>query len=262
MTQTSHDPDPGSTLVLAVKSNVDDVYAKLRDAILSGDLHAGARLSQVQLAKKFNMSRGPLREALRLLERDGLVVTEHNRMVHVAPVSYADLDELYSIRIVNESFAVAGSVQILTGEQVERAKLSLDGMDDAARAADWTRLREQHWKFHYTLFEPAGRRTVQMLSELFDHATRYRRLYHESDILESTAVAAAEHRAIWRACADGHADEAQTLVARHLGRTVLTLFANLAPERDPVLVRQALRFAIRSEDERRQPPERQRRQSA
>lgn len=229
----------------ASRSNVDGVYEILRQTILSGELKPGSRLSQVRLAAKYDMSRGPLREALRLLERDRLVVTEHQRMVRVAPVSLDDLDELYALRIINESYSVGRSAALLNADQLGRAASSLAAMDTATDAEDWAGWRAEHRTFHMTLYEPAGERTSQLLSDLFDHADRYRRTYHEGQ-REAPVVAAVEHKAIFAACEARDSDEAQLLMARHLGRTALTLFATAAPEHDPMRVRDAMRFTARS----------------
>jgi DNA-binding GntR family transcriptional regulator len=66
------------------RDNIAAIHDDLREAILRGDLKAGAVLSQVQLAEQFGVSRGPVREALRLLQREGLVDAELNRRVRVA----------------------------------------------------------------------------------------------------------------------------------------------------------------------------------
>ena len=239
--------EPIGIEMTAARSNVEDVYGKLRQAILDGELSAGSRLSQVQLAAQYDMSRGPLREALRLLERDGLVVTEHQRMVRVAPVSFGDLDELYSLRIINESFAVGRSAPLLSSEQVDCARGSLATMDQATETGDWVVWRASHRAFHAVLYEPCGERTSHLLAELFDHADRYRRIYHKGE-QQAATVAAVEHREILRACAEQAGDEAQILVARHLARTVLTLFADAAPEHDARLVREAIKFTTRIEE--------------
>ena len=72
-------------------------YEQLRDAIMSGELPAGARLSQVALANRFGVSRTPLREAVRRLQSEGLLDSEHNRQVRVAGLDLKDLENLYDV---------------------------------------------------------------------------------------------------------------------------------------------------------------------
>ena len=90
--------------------NTEDVYERIRTAILDGDLAPGAVMSQVALAEELGISRTPLREALRMLQGERLVEAEPNRRVRVAPMSPADLEELYVVRITLEAEALRLSV--------------------------------------------------------------------------------------------------------------------------------------------------------
>src|ERR1700722_10486 len=92
--------------------NTEDVYERVRTAILDGDLAPGAVMSQVALAEELGISRTPLREALRMLQSERLVEAEPNRRVRVAPMSPADLEELYVVRITLEAEALRLSVPL------------------------------------------------------------------------------------------------------------------------------------------------------
>jgi DNA-binding GntR family transcriptional regulator len=83
--------------------NTEDVYARVREAILDGELAPGAVMSQVAVAGELGISRTPLREALRMLQSERLVEAEPNRRVRVAPMSAADLEELCIVRIALEA---------------------------------------------------------------------------------------------------------------------------------------------------------------
>src|SRR5260370_27443333 len=85
--------------------NVAMAYDRLRTAILKGEIAAGAAPSQVVLARELGVSRTPLREALRLLEREGLILSEPNRRARVAQFSISDLQELYLTSISLEAVA-------------------------------------------------------------------------------------------------------------------------------------------------------------
>ena len=94
-------------LLPALKRSLsDDVTESIRAAILSGKLEPGARLREELLASSLRVSRGPVREALTKLERDGLVIVYRNRGAFVARLSYADLEEVYSLRRAIERLAV------------------------------------------------------------------------------------------------------------------------------------------------------------
>src|ERR671923_2666709 len=83
--------------------NVAAVHEQLRDAILRGEIPAGEATSQVTLARQLDVGRTPLREALRMLQREGLVISEPNRRVRVAELSSDDAEELYVMRIALEA---------------------------------------------------------------------------------------------------------------------------------------------------------------
>src|SRR6185503_14103153 len=84
----------------------DSIRGRLRDAILTGGFAPGEHLREVEIAAKYDVSRGPVREALLQLEREGLVLLRRNRGAVVARLSRADLDEVYSLRLALERLAV------------------------------------------------------------------------------------------------------------------------------------------------------------
>src|SRR4051812_49482729 len=98
------------------RDNVEQVYRRVREAILEGEIAPGATMSQVALADDLGISRTPLREALRMLQTEGLVDAERNRRVRVAPLSPADLEELYVMRVALEAEAIRLAVPRLTAE--------------------------------------------------------------------------------------------------------------------------------------------------
>jgi DNA-binding GntR family transcriptional regulator len=242
---TPSDPQPTPTAPVrrgGSRDNIAAIHDELREAILRGDLRAGAVLSQLRLAEDFGVSRGPVREALRLLQREGLVEAELNRRVRIADVSVADLEELYAMRIVNEALAVRASVPRLTGRQLTELHSALEEMD-AVAGADVHAWEQPHRRFHRGLVAHGGDRLVRLVEQLSDHAERYRRVYIARDP-RAWSVGAAEHRAIYEAAERRDADGASEATVQHLARTALTVLANVAPEHDPSLVRGAMRASL------------------
>lgn len=219
------------------------VHHRLREAILHGRLEAGATMSQVQLARQFGVSRTPLREALRMLQREGLVEGEANRRVRVAPFSLEDLEELYALRIVNEALGIRLTVPFMASEDDEFLAESLGQMAHYAAERDIDVWEQHHRAFHRRLVRHAGPRPLRLLSELSDHSERYRRLYVTHDP-RAWAAGAAEHESIVEACHARNATLASDRLARHLSRTVLSVLMVVAPEHEPAMVRSALRTAI------------------
>src|SRR5579885_1654687 len=98
--------------------NSDDVYARVREAILDGELAPGTVMSQVALAEDLGISRTPLREALRMLQSEGLIDAQPNRRVRVAPMTPQDLEDLWIIRVTLEAEALRLSVPRMTPEDL------------------------------------------------------------------------------------------------------------------------------------------------
>jgi DNA-binding GntR family transcriptional regulator len=224
------------------RDNIAAIHDEVREAILRGDLRAGAVLSQLRLAEEFGVSRGPVREALRLLQREGLVEAELNRRVRIADFSVNDLEELYAMRVVNEGLAVRATVPRLTAQELQELHRALEEMDTVA-GVDVHAWEEPHRRFHRGLVTHAGQRLMRLVEQLSDHAERYRRVYIAGDP-RAWSVGAAEHREIYEAAERGDANGASEATVQHLARTALTVLANLAPEHDPSLIRGAMRASL------------------
>ena len=221
------------------------VYSSLRESILNGSLSPGESLSQVQLANQLGVSRGPLREAVRMLQREGLVEAEVNRRGRVSSFSIDDLEQLYAMRIVHESLAIRINVPRFTKRDIDALRGCLRRMD-ALAGHDLKQWQAVDREFHFTLLAHAGDRLMRTIRELYDHADRYRWLYIKG-VPRALSIAADEHKAILEACVELDAAAAAAELARHLARTALTVLTHHAPEHDPTTVRAAIRLATGAE---------------
>ncbi|HEY6886735.1 MAG TPA: GntR family transcriptional regulator [Solirubrobacter sp.] len=210
------------------------VYQRVREAILEGEIAPGATMSQVALADELGISRTPLREALRMLQSEGLVDAERNRRVRVAPVSARDLEELSVMRVTLEAEAIRLAVPRMTAEDLARLEGSIAEMAHFAQALDHRRWTVPHQAFHRGLTAPAGERFTAVLTQLLDHAERYRRI---SIGAGPSAWATDDHRGILDACKAGDRELAARLLAEHLARTAFALIDRLDPAHDPGLLR-------------------------
>ncbi|MGK5169295.1 GntR family transcriptional regulator [Geodermatophilus sp. CPCC 205761] len=232
-----------SSPALESESSPDRVtylHQVLRESILSGDIEPGAVLTQAALARDHNVSRTPLREALRLLQADGLVDVREQRL-RVRPMSFDDLDDLYTMRITMESLGARITVPKMTPAHLEMLRSHLDAIDEFDRVGDFAQREVPHVAFHRGLVSLAGPSLVSAFDEYNALTTRYRRL--QSTQPRAYALAAQEHRAILSACEAGDAEAAAQRLAYHLARVALTLVAELAPTRDPANLRTSIRFA-------------------
>ncbi len=115
-----------------------------------------------------------MREALRMLQREGLVEAEPNHRVRVADFSISDLEQLYAMRIGLEALAIRLTVPLLQADELRRLKGFLTQMAELPTPEEYERWEVPHRAFHLSLVAHAGTRIVTMVAQLSDHAERYR----------------------------------------------------------------------------------------
>ena len=223
----------------SLRGSPEAIYEHMRGRILSGTLPAGSVLTQVQAARSYGVSRGPVREAFRLLQHEGLIDAEVNFRARVTTLSTDDAEHLYAMRIVNECLALTVSIPQLTDEQLDEldALVSSLGPDAGLEFAEWEACHE---RFHALLFAHAGDRTRSMLQQWADYTERYRRVYVTQGNI-GWSLGAAEHAELARACRTADVAGATAMLAQHLARAGLTLVAIMNPSHRPVLLQSALR---------------------
>ena len=132
----------------------EDVHERVRDAILNGDMAPGLVISQVALAKAFGVSTTPLREAVRMLQREGLVEAERNRRVRITPLSVEDMDELYCQRILLECALLRLALPAMTDDDIAELEGCVAQMGWYADQQNYAGWQTPHRLFHAGL---AGR---------------------------------------------------------------------------------------------------------
>ena len=194
-------------------------------------------MSQVALAEDLGISRTPLREALRMLQSEGLVEGEPNRRVRVAPMTPQDLEELCVMRVTLEAEALRLSIPQMTSEDIAALEGHMAEMAHYAQEKDYRRWNVPHSRFHRGLTAHAGPRVNFVLGQMFDHAERYRRLHIGQG---PGAWATPQHRDILDACKAGDRERGGGLLAGHLARTGLEVSDLLDPEYDPQRLKTAV----------------------
>ena len=139
----------------------DDVVVRLRDAISSGQLAPGERLSEELLAEMVGISRGPIREALTQLEREGLVIKQRNKGTFVARLSREDLDEVYSLRLALEKLAMQQVILTADSKHLVEMQAIVDEMaaDVSANPTPQTEA-ELDLRFHDILYQASKHRRL------------------------------------------------------------------------------------------------------
>jgi DNA-binding GntR family transcriptional regulator len=244
-----------SAVVARGEPGVQGVYGRLRDEILGGRLLPGQVLNQVHLARQLGVSRTPLREALRMLQAEGLVRSEHQRRMRVVSIDSREIDALYAERILLESLGISLTVPLLGPAELGAIRGALDSMHAGEATGDPSAWELPHKLFHGLLVQHAGASLEAAINGAGSRAELYRRLFVRSDPI-TWATTRDEHDGVLEACLARDVDEAVRRNALHLARTALVLCSRLDPELEPRGVRQALRLVGH---ERRTPDETSRR---
>src|SRR6266700_3625535 len=215
------------------------LHSRLRKMILEGVYPPGSLIPQEELARTLGVSRTPLREVLRLLQKEGLVEAGRYQRSRVAPFEPADLDNLYAGRIQLETLGITLTVPRLQQQELDTLSALLDEMREAPGVDEW---EIPHRRFHQILVSQAGKQLCSIISNFSDQSYSYRRIRGQVEG-HTKSISMVEHGSILEACQNRNRELAAQHLARHLARTALSVLANLAPEYDPVAVRTALQIA-------------------
>jgi DNA-binding GntR family transcriptional regulator len=225
-------------------NGVAALYTRLRTMILDGVFSPGATLSQVKLAESLGVSRIPLREALRMLQQEGLIEAEYNQRARVPSFTPAIVDSLYASRILLEALSIRLTVPRFDQADVMALKQTLVELDTVAAHIDLDAWEVPHRQFHALLVAHTEDSMRQNIASYANQCEYYRRLYHRlvstQQPMRSAEAIAAEHHALAEAWMAGKADLAASLLTRHYARTALTVLGQMTPEFDPIAIRMAL----------------------
>ena len=208
---------------LPQRTMTEQVTARLRDMILSGELAPGSRLDQNDLARRFGVSLVPLREALARLQSSGLVRIVPHRGVFVESLSVEELLDIYQVREALEDLASRLAAPRLSAADLatlDRLKIE---MEQTAKIDDFDAFLDLHRDFHFTIYRAAGRRhLLQLIAQLWDLSARYRRfqLYAFPERMRTSLF---EIQAILEACHRRDPDALALLVRYKVHQTVVSL---------------------------------------
>ncbi len=204
----------------------DVVFNTLRQAILRGELEPGERLMEIQLAERLGVSRTPIREAIRKLELEGLVLMIPRKGAEVAKISAKSLRDVLEVRRSLEELASELACQRMTEEQVQELEEAKKAFDAAVEKGDIMELAETDEKFHDVIFNGTGNaRLVQILNNLREQMYRYRLEYIKEE--DKRQIIMLEHEKILRAIRAHHVTEAREAMREHIDNQEITVSKNL-----------------------------------
>lgn len=173
----------------------DVVFQTLREAILKGDLKPGERLMELQLAAKLGVSRTPIREAIRMLQQEGLAITIPRRGAEVARMTEKDMEDVLQIRESLEILAVQLACEKITEEQLVELEEKVKGFEGAVKTGHVKQIAHSDIEFHDMIYVAADNpKLVTMLNNLREQIYRYRIEYLKDDRIYPQLVE--EHREI------------------------------------------------------------------
>lgn len=216
----------------------DSVFAQLRRAIVEGEIPAGSKISEPEVASRYGISRGPLREALRRLESCNLVERRPNVGARVVTLSTDQLLEVFLVREALEGMAARLSAERMSEAGIDDLKALLAGHQKQVASDDWQSYfqREGDLDFHYRIVRgSANQRLISLLCNDLYHLVR---MYRVQFGMPSNRARPAlrEHNQIADAIADRDGELAEWLMRRHIRasrRNVELRLGATNPDGDP-----------------------------
>lgn len=206
---------PHPTIALLQSSSLTSVVQQeIERRILQGELPPGAKLIEAELATDLGVSRGPVREAFRMLEEAGLVRQEKNRGVFVRSIGLDEAVEIFDLRVMMDEAVGRQLAQSITPGQLKAVRTMADAMEKAVKAGDAETYHLLNLDFHDKLVELAGNRKLTALyRRLMNELSLFRRLH----LVDATLMpaSAGEHRALVKAIASGDAEAAGRAMREH-----------------------------------------------
>jgi DNA-binding GntR family transcriptional regulator len=197
------------------------IAAELREAILNGEHAPGTRIRQEDLAGRHGASRLPVREALRMLEAEGLITLVANTGAWVSRVSLAECEEMYQIRERIEPLLLRYNVPLLSEDAIDELQLLADAMERSTDVEQFLRLDRD---FHLSCYAADDTAVLgELVLRLWNRTQHYRRAFTRMFRSEGDRSVHHEHQLLVWAIRRRDVDEAERVLAGHIRRTRLEL---------------------------------------
>lgn len=193
----------------------DVVFNTLRTAIITGEFAPGERLMEISLAERLGVSRTPVREAIRKLELEGLVVMIPRRGAEVARITEAGLKEVLEVRCAIEELAVELACRRSDKESLKQLREAHQKFVDAVERGDTLEITNQDEAFHECIFAMSrNKRLVQVVHNLKEQMFRYRMEYVKDVSYHKELIR--EHEKLLDAICQGQEEEAREIMKHHI----------------------------------------------
>lgn len=193
----------------------DVVFNTLRTAIITGEFAPGERLMEISLAERLGVSRTPVREAIRKLELEGLVIMIPRRGAEVARITEAGLKEVLEVRCALEELAVELACMRIDEEGLEQLKKAHQEFVEAVKNGDTLEITNQDEAFHECIFEQSrNKRLLQMVNNLKEQMFRYRMEYVKEKSYHHELIS--EHEKMLEAIVARDVTAAKVIMKHHI----------------------------------------------
>lgn len=209
----------------------DVVFNTLRQAILKGELAPGERLMEIQLADRLGVSRTPIREAIRKLELEGLVLMIPRKGAEVAKISEKSLRDVLEVRRSLEELAIELACQRMTEEEITLLEETQEAFRNAVNHGDAMGIAESDEHYHDIIYYGTGNaRLVQILNNLREQMYRYRLEYIKD--ADKRQVLLVEHDNILKAVKGRRVAEAKEAMREHIDNQEITVSRNIKEQKE------------------------------
>ncbi|MDY2959474.1 MAG: GntR family transcriptional regulator [Hornefia sp.] len=191
------------------------VYEQLKLQILTGRIAPGTRMMEVELAEDLGVSRTPVREAIRKLEKEALVVIEPRRGAYVSDISVKEMVDTLVVREDLEALAASLAAKRITKEELEGLEKKVTDYSEAIASGDMEQIIRADESFHHRIVALSGNKAlIQLFSSVQELSLRFRYLYYEDFTrYENMPV---EHKEILEAIRSGDSDAARIVSDNHV----------------------------------------------
>lgn len=204
----------------------DVVFQTLRQAILTGEFAPGERLMEIALADRLGVSRTPVREAIRKLELEGLVIMIPRRGAEVARITEKDLRNVLEVRCALEELSASLACERITEEEKEELRVALDAFERAVQKKDISDIVEKDIEFHDVIFNASKNdRLIQILNNLREQMYRYRMEYTKDKEYHNVLIL--EHREIYEAMKNQDKEKVMNALKEHIYHQELNVIRNI-----------------------------------
>ena len=204
----------------------DVVFNTLRQGILKGELEPGERLMEIQLAERLGVSRTPIREAIRKLELEGLVLMIPRKGAEVAKISARSLRDVLEVRRALEELAIELACQRMSEEEVGNLQKAQEDFKNAIAEGDAMKIAETDEHYHDVIYEGTqNAKLIQMLNNLREQMYRYRLEYIKDE--DKRKILVLEHEKILKTVRERKVAEAKEAVREHIDNQEITVARNI-----------------------------------